>query len=57
MSVGQAVALGIAVVALLSTVAVFALAWRRDEDSAQVGKLDKDARRAEARQPSFAATA
>lgn len=53
MSVGQAVALGIAVVALLSTVAVFALAWRRDEDAAEVGKLDKEARRVKARKPSF----
>ena len=57
MSVGQAVALGIAVVAVMSTVAIFTLAWRRDRDSARVGRLDKDAERAPARQPVFAATA
>jgi cytochrome b6-f complex iron-sulfur subunit len=49
MSLGQAVALGIAIVAVLSSVAVFALAWHRDSEQKPVGKLDKDARRTPAR--------
>jgi cytochrome b6-f complex iron-sulfur subunit len=52
MSVGQAVALGIVLVAVLSTVAILALAWRRDAD-ASVGTLDKEARRSRIRRPSF----
>jgi cytochrome b6-f complex iron-sulfur subunit len=53
MSVGQALALGIAVVAVLSTVAIFALAWRREAESDNVGKLDKAARRSRIRRPSL----
>ena len=45
MSVGQAVALGIAIVAVLASVAVFALAWRRESEQDGVGKLDRDARK------------
>ena len=56
MSVGQAVALGIAIVAVLSTVAVLALAWRR-EAGATTGTLDKAARRSKSRRPAFASTA
>lgn len=53
MSVGQAAALGIAIVAVLSTVAIFALAWRRETGSAPVGTLDKEARRSKIRRPSL----
>jgi len=56
MSMGQAVALGIAIVAVLSTVAVLALAWRR-EAGATTGTLDKAARRSISRRPAFASTA
>ena len=54
MSVGQAAALGIAIVAVLSTIAIFALAWRRETGSPAVGSLDKQARRARARRPPLA---
>ena len=57
MSVGQAFALGIAIVAVLSTVAIFALAWRRDDESDGVGKLDKAARRSRIRRPSMVSAA
>jgi len=53
MSVGQAFALGIAIVAVLSTIAIFALAWRREAESGSVGKLDKEARRSRIRRPSL----
>ena len=56
MSIGQAVALGIALVAVLATVAILSLAWRRDA-SANTGTLDKAARRSKVRRPSFATTA
>ncbi len=56
MSVGQAVALGIALVAVLSTAAILALAWRREADST-IGTLDKAARRSKPRRSAFAATA
>jgi cytochrome b6-f complex iron-sulfur subunit len=49
MSAGQAAALGIAIVAVLSSVAVFALAWRRETEQHSAAQLDKDARRAPAR--------
>lgn len=52
MSIGQAVALGIAVVVVLSTIAILSLTWRRDAST--VGRLDKTARRSKARRPSFA---
>lgn len=45
MSVGQAVALGIALVAVLSSAAVFAVAYRRESESRAVGTLDKEARK------------
>lgn len=45
MSVGQAVALGIALVAILSSAAVFTLAYRRESAAKDVGTLDKKARR------------
>jgi len=57
MSVGQAVALGVAIVAVLSTVAIFALAWRRESGSAAVGTLDKAARQSKARRPSLVSAA
>jgi len=53
MSVGQAFALGIALFAVLATVAIFALAWRRETESERVGKLDKAARRSTIRRPSL----
>ena len=49
MSAGQAVALGIAIVAVLASVAVFALAWRRESEEKTVGRFDRDARKAPAR--------
>lgn len=49
MSAGQAIALGIGIVAVLSSVAVFALAWRRETEDRAVGTLDKEARKAPAR--------
>ena len=55
MSIGQAVALGIALVAVLSTIAILSLAWRRDTTSS-VGTLDKEARRSKTRRPAFAST-
>ena len=45
MSVGQAVALGIALVAVLSSAAIFTLAYRRESEARSVGSLDKEARR------------
>ncbi|MBT8215433.1 MAG: ubiquinol-cytochrome c reductase iron-sulfur subunit [Acidimicrobiia bacterium] len=58
MNVGQAVALGIGIVAVLSSVAIFALAWRREQESIAVGTLDKEARKAAPRRPALrAATA
>ena len=55
MSFGQAIALGIAVVAVLASVAIFAVAWRRESLNASVGTLDKEAlRRTKLRRPSFA---
>ncbi len=45
MSAGQAVALGIALVVVLSSAAIFTLAYRRESESRAVGTLDKEARR------------
>ena len=56
MSVGQAFALGIALVAVLATVAIFALAWKREAGSDRVGKLDKAASRSRIRRPSLVST-
>ncbi|MCP4249131.1 MAG: ubiquinol-cytochrome c reductase iron-sulfur subunit [bacterium] len=53
MSFGQAFALGIGIVAVLSSIAIFALAWRRENPSASVGILDKEAGRRTKRRPSF----
>ena len=53
MSIGQAVALGIAVVAVLSSIAVFTLAWRRERVTRTVGRLDRDARKATRRRPAL----
>jgi cytochrome b6-f complex iron-sulfur subunit len=41
MSAGQAAALGIGIFAVLSAVAVFTLAWRREQIARRVGKPDK----------------
>lgn len=41
MSVGQAAALGIGLVALLSAIAVFTLAWRREKVSRTIGTPDR----------------
>jgi len=58
MSVGQAVALGIALVVVLSAAAIFTLAYRRETETKQVGRLDKAARRSGRRAaPVVAATA
>lgn len=57
MSTGQAIALGIAVVAVLSSVAVFTLAWRRERGPRSVGKLDRETRRADRARPSLSLVA
>ncbi|MEE9533669.1 MAG: ubiquinol-cytochrome c reductase iron-sulfur subunit [Acidimicrobiia bacterium] len=51
MSVGQAAALGIALVAVMSSVAIFALAWRRERVHRAVGKLDQSAAKTPVRRP------
>lgn len=51
MSTGQAIALGVAVVAVLASVAVFTLAWRREQGSKTVGRLDRETKKAERRRP------
>ncbi len=56
MSAGQAAALGIAIVAVLSSVAILALAWRRESESSSIGTLDREARRARVRRPVLGAS-
>lgn len=51
MSTGQAIALGIAVVAVLSSIAIFTLAWRRERAVRTVGRLDRETRKADRRRP------
>lgn len=43
MSTAQALALGVAVVAVLGAVGIFALAWRRERVAKAVGSLDREA--------------
>lgn len=55
MNAGQAIALAVGIVAVLSSVAIFALAWRREQDTVSVGTLDKEARKAAPRRPALQA--
>lgn len=55
MSAGQAAALAIALVAVFSSIAIFALAWRREKVDRAVGKIDKRASKAPRRRPELEA--
>lgn len=55
MSAGQAAALGIALVAVFSSIAIFALAWQREKVDRAVGKIDKSAAKAPLRRPELEA--
>ncbi len=57
MSAGQAAALGIVLVTVFSSIAIFALAWRREKVTVAVGKIDKGATRAPRRRPQLEAVA
>lgn len=55
MSAGQAAALAIALVAVFSSIAIFALAWRREKVTRAVAKMDKEAAKAPLRRPQLEA--